>query len=79
MTARRPLLVVTMCASVLLAVVGCRAASTVETSGEGWPEKLDDQQFWEMVRTFSEPDGAFPRGGALFDTAPAVSENIVGH
>jgi hypothetical protein len=74
MTARRPLPVVAMCASALLAVLGCHPASTVETSGERWPEKLDDQQFWEIVRTFSEPDGVFTPGGGYRSDNPISNE-----
>jgi hypothetical protein len=39
-------------------------ATSLGTPEEPWPARLDDQQFWAIVRRFSEPDGTFSPKGA---------------
>jgi hypothetical protein len=44
------------------------AATAIDTPDDPWPPRLDDQQFWNMVQRFSEPDRTFdPKGGYRSD------------
>jgi hypothetical protein len=49
--------------SAALIVVACQSRGPRDGAADDWPAKLDDAEFWAMVREFSEPGGSFaPKG-----------------
>jgi hypothetical protein len=66
MRALHPLAIVAT--SMVALIVACVSPRPGDTTGGNWPAPLDDASFRAMVRSFSEPAGAFtPVGGYRSD------------